>query len=253
MKSKRIYLKAIFIFFVFLVFIPINLSAKGKNIHFVTVQWEPYYGPNLLNQGYIAEITRAALKRVGYSMDIEFVPWKRALHDAKNGYYNGVLGLYYSGERASWLTYSESVSSVGLVFFVKKDNKISWNSLQDLKPYRIGIERGFVYTEEFDNSNFLHKEPVRNVELNLKKLLEGRIDMVAASRNVFLHWIKTRHPGKLDLVEVVPKPLVENKIYNGFTKADPNHTNYVKDFNKGLELIKQDGTYRQILEKHGFK
>lgn len=253
MKSKRIYLKVMFLLLVCMVIGPNNLIAKGQNIHFVTVQWEPYYGPNLLNQGYITEITRAALKRVGYGMDIEFVPWKRALHDAKNGYYNGVLGLYYSEERANWMTYSDSISSVELVFFVKKGNKIRWNSLKDLKPYRIGIERGFIYTEEFDNANFLQKEPVRNVELNLKKLLEGRIDMVAASRNVFLHWIKTRHPEKLELIEIVPKPLVEKKIYNGFTMKDPSHTDYIKDFNEGLKLIKQDGTYRQIMEKHGFK
>jgi polar amino acid transport system substrate-binding protein len=253
MKNKCICLKVFFILLVGMVIVPNPLNAKRQTIHFVTVQWEPYYGPNLLNQGYITEITRAALKRVGYSMDIEFVPWKRALHDAKNGYYNGVLGLYYNEERSSWMTYSDSISSVELVFFVKEGNKIRWNSLEDLKPFRIGIERGFIYTEAFDNASFLQKEPVRNVELNLKKLLEGRIDMVAASRNVFLHWIKTRHPEKLERIEVVPNPLVENKIYNGFTINDPKHTDYVRDFNEGLRLIKQEGTYRQILEKHGFE
>jgi polar amino acid transport system substrate-binding protein len=225
--------------------------CSERHLRFVTVAWEPYYGPNLLSQGYVAEITRAALWRVGYTMQIDFVPWKRALHDAKNGYYNGVLGLFYSDERAEWMAYSESIASDQLVFFAKKGRMISWEKLEDLKLVTIGTEQGFVYTDEFDSAVFLKKEPVRNVELNLKKLLENRIDLVAASRNVFLHWINTESPDKLEQVQVIPKQLSENKIYNGFLKNDPLYETYVMDFNRGLQEIKADGTLAVIMKKHG--
>lgn len=225
--------------------------CSGKHLRFATVPWEPYYGPNLLNQGYVTEITRTALERVGYFMQIDFVPWKRALHDAQNGYYNGVLGLYYSDERAEWMAYSESIAAVQLVFFEKKGRNILWEKLYDLKSFTIGTEQGFVYTDEFDNADYLKKESVRNAELNLKKLLENRVDLVAASRNVFMHWINTKFPDKLEQIEVVPKQLSENKIYNGFPKNDPLYETYVKDFDRGLQAIKADGTFDEIMKKHG--
>lgn len=227
--------------------------CQTNHIHFATVAWEPYFGPSLLNQGYVADITREAFKRVGYSVDIEFVPWKRALHDAKLGYYNGVLGLYHSEERTKWITYSEPIAAVQLVFFSKKGRGITWDSLVDLKTYTIGIEREFVYTDEFDNATYLKKEPVRKVELNLNKLIEGRIDLVAASRSVFLHYIKTSHPGMLAQIEVLSKPLSEKYIFNGFPKHDSNHKTIAVAFNKGLDLIKADGTYDKILKRHGLR
>jgi len=222
-----------------------------KHIRFATVPWPPYYGPKLLNQGYVTEITKTALARVGYTMEVDFVPWKRALHDAYNGYYSGVLGLYYSDDRAEWMAFSEPIASVQLVFFEKRGRNIHWDKLTDLKPYIIGTEQGFVYTDEFDNANFLKKEPVRNAELNLKKLLDNRIDLVAASRNVFLHWMNTKFPDKVKQIEVVPKQISENKIYNGFPKNDPSHEIYVRDFNKGYQMIKADGTLDAIMKKHG--
>ena len=224
-----------------------------RYIRFVTCEWEPYYGSKLFNQGYVAELTREALKRVGYEMSIDFVPWKRALHDAKNGYYDALLGLYFNEERAQWVTYSQSIAEIQLVFFAKKGRQITWNKIEDLQGYTIGVRQGFVYTDEFDNASFLKKEAVRSDDLNLKKLLENRIDLILASRNVFLYWVKNNHPDKLENLVVVPKPLSKISIYHGFTKRNANNRSYVTDFDRGMEAIIADGTFEKILKKHGFK
>jgi polar amino acid transport system substrate-binding protein len=225
---------------------------EDRYIEMATVAWEPYYGPNLLNKGYISEITKEAFKRVGYVVDIRFMPWKRAMHDTKNGYFDGLLGLYYSDERAKWLNYSVQTASVKLVFFSIKNKNIHYKTLKDLKPYRIGTERGFVYTEAFDAADFLTKEPVKKIELNLNKLLAGRIDLIVASRNVFRHMVKTRFPQKMKLIEEVPPPLTVNRLYNGFPKNKPGSEKITGDFNKGFTMIQKDGTLEAILRKHGF-
>lgn len=227
--------------------------CKEAHIRFATCEWEPYYGSKLLNQGYVTEITREALKRAGYTMSIEFVPWKRALYDAKNGYYDAVLGLYYTDERTNWLTYSKSYDQVQLVFFAKKGRKITWNRLLDLKRYTFGVWQGYVYSDEFDNASFLKKEAVRSNDLNLKKLMEKRVDLVPASEKVFLHWVKSNYPDRLSNLIIVPKPLSEKKLYHGFTKKNVQHQKYAAAFNKGLAAIKADGTFDRILQKHGFK
>lgn len=228
-------------------------AFAGEQLRFTTCEWEPYYGSKLLDKGYVSEITREAFKAAGYEIDIWFVPWNRALHDAKTGHYDALMGLYHSEDRAKWITFSEPIGAVQNVFFSLKGKNIRYETLEDLKPYRIGIERGYTYSKEFDEAGFLKKEPARKIEINFNKLLKGRVDLVAASKTVFLHNMKKKFPDQIAMLEVLPKPLTVNKIFNGFVKTKPDHKKWVGDFNRGLKIIRENGTYEQILAKHGFK
>ena len=227
-------------------------AAEDKTIRLATVQWEPYYGSELKNQGYISELTRTVFERAGYDVEIRFMPWKRAIHDTKNGYYDGLMGLYHTKERAEWLDYSESIAAIRIVFFSRKGRDISYSSLTDLKSYKIGIEREFAYTKAFDSADFLNKEPVREGILNYRKLVKGRIDLVAASETVFLHMVNSEGENASEELQVIEPPLTVSRIYNGITRKKEDHEKIVSDFNRALRQIKQDGTFAGILKKHGF-
>lgn len=226
--------------------------AQEKTVKFVTLEWEPYYGPSLVNEGYFTDIVQEAYERIGYNISVRYVPWKRALYEGRQLYADALLGVYYSDERSKWLAFSEPVSEAENCFFARKGKNISWKSLEDLKPYTIGIEQGYSYSADFDSADFLKKEPVRKLELNVKKLLEGRIDLVLASRKRFLYWLNTNNPEARDLIEVVPHPLSSNLLYVAFPMLAAHSRVYLRDFNEGLRQIKADGTYSNILLKHGF-
>jgi polar amino acid transport system substrate-binding protein len=230
-----------------------NAMAQKGTIQFVTLEWEPYYGPNLVNEGYFTDIVREAFRRVGYEISVDYVPWKRALYEIENLYYDGLLGVYYSESRAEWLLYSDPVSEAELVFFAKKGSGISWENLEDLRPYTIGIEDGYAYGNAFDAATFLKKEAVRKLELNLKKLLEGRIDLIAASRIEVLYWMTTNSPDKMDLLEVVGKPLLSNTLYITFPRKAIESAKYLYDFNRGLQSIREDDTYSKILSRNAMQ
>ncbi|SLM27602.1 putative ABC transporter, periplasmic amino acid-binding protein [Desulfamplus magnetovallimortis] len=241
----------IFIFITFLIG-AITVNAENPKISFVTLEWEPYYGPNLKDEGYFSDIVRTAYKETGHEISISFVPWKRAMYEAKNLYFNAILGIYHSEERAEWLLYSEPVSESEIVLFAVKGKNIVWNTIEDLKPYKIGIEHGYAYSSEFDSADFLQKESVRKLELNIKKLLEGRLDLIAASKKRLLFWVNTNRPEIRDNIEIVPGVLSSNPLYVAFPKDGENAETYLKEFNKGLKQIKDNGTYAEILLKHGF-
>ena len=40
-----------------------------------------------------------------------------------------------------------------------------------------------------------------------------------------------------------------NKYYNGFSKAVPSAQEKLRDFNKGLQMIKDEGLYDVIMKK----
>ncbi|THB81568.1 MAG: hypothetical protein D3926_01395 [Desulfobacteraceae bacterium] len=227
--------------------------AGQKTIRLATVEWEPHYGPNLKKQGYISEITREAFNRVGYDVEISFMPWKRAMHDTRRGHFDGLLGLYYTKDRESWVAYTDEISSNKIVFFSKKGRHISYSKLKDLRRYKIGIERGFTYGEVFDNASFLQKEPVRNIDINFNKLINGRVDLVAASEMVFMHMITTRHADARKKIEIVEPPLGVDGIYNGIIRKKKGWEQIISDFNIGLSMIRKDGTFVSILNSHGLK
>lgn len=246
--------------FLFVVLIMMALLAGGeksgyaqtKTIRFVTLNWEPYYGKDLMNNGYCSDIVRAACKRAGYDITIDFVPWKRALYEARNLYFDALLGIFYSDERSEWLYYSDSFSESEMVLFALQGREISWEVIKDLKPYRIGIENGYAYSPEFDAADFLQKKSVRKLELNINNLLEGRIDLIAASQKRLLFWVNANQPEIRRQLRIVPKPISSNKLYVAFPKAHPKAKTYVEAFNEGLRQIRNDNTYETILATHGF-
>ena len=57
---------------------------------------------------------------------------------------------------------------------------------------------------------------------------------------------------KDDLVFMDP-PLEVKNLYLAFSRNATNYDVKLRAFNRGLEIIKADGTLQQIYEKHGFQ
>ncbi len=229
------------------------LLASEKQITAVTEPWPPYMGPKLRDNGFLPEILVEAFDRVGYSVTVEFRPWARALNDVKKGDKDILLGAYYTQEREEFLAYSQPIAEVQDVLFMKEGRNITYQQLTDLKPYKIGVVRGAAHGKEFDAADFLNKEEVTHSGQNIRKLLVGKIDLMAGPRDVIKFIIKRDYPLFIDKIEVVNPPLNMNKIYFGFSKKVAGYQELLKAFSKGLELIKKDGTFYYLAEKHDIK
>lgn len=234
----------------------ISSSSKGlseeKTLSLAVLDWKPYAGEKLENFGFGSKILTAAFNRAGYTVTFSFMPWVRALKDTEAGKYDAVCYGYYSDKRARMYALSKPFIESALVFCKHKDSDISYHSLQDLKPYRIGIVRGFVNTAQFDAATYLKKEEVGNEILNLKKLLNKRVDLILIDKYVAQYHINTIfHKTKSDFDFILP-PLKTHPLYVMFSKKVKNYKKTLKDFNDGLEQIILDGTREKILTSHGF-
>lgn len=203
--------------------------------------------------GYLVEITEEALKRVGYTANIQFFPWKRALRNGMDGEFDVLLGAYHTEERAQKMAYSEPIGKVDIGLFALKESTIRYTTLPDLTPYVIGYTRGAAVSNAFENATYLQKEAVANIELNIKKLLRGRVDLIVYKKQQLLPLIQTKYPESVDKVEFLDPPLRTSFFFNAFPKTRPDALKHLEDFNRGLQAIKDDGTYAKILEKHGIQ
>lgn len=229
-----------------------NSHAKTM-VSLATVEWPPYVGQKLKNYGFASEIITEAFARVGYTVQISFLPWERALRKVAEGKYDATYPAYYSEERTVTYLLSNPFSTGILGFYKRKDMPISFQTLHDLQAYTIGVVRGYVNTEEFDNAPYLKKDIADNDEQNIRKLLKGRVDLIVIDRFVAHHILHTTLPEGISLLEFVEPPLAVKALHLLFSRAVEGYEQTVKDFHYGLQQISTDGTIQKILQKHGLE
>lgn len=217
-------------------------AAQEKTIEFFTDEHK--------EGGYLEAITKEACRRVGYEAAVEYMPWKRALQMVMEGRNEALMAAYYTEERAEKMAYTESVGQTEIVFFKRKDSDIVYSKLEDLKPYRIGMIRGAAISEEFDAADYLQKEEVATPDMNIKKLLRGRVELIVEQRKVILNYLRNQFPDEMDSLVALEPPLQVSKYYNAFSKNYPDYEQKVNEFNSGLQVIKSDGTYQKIIEEY---
>lgn len=209
-------------------------------------------GGKLENFGFTSHIVTEAFGRVGYRVKYTFLPWARLLKQVEAGKFDAGCAAYYSEERARIFAFSAPYAQGPVVFYKRKDRDITFRTLADLKPYRIGVARGYVNNAEFDAADYLRKEVANDNDLNLKKLLAERVDLVAIDKFVAQHLLQTSMPEGGELLEPLDPPLAENPIHLIFSRKRDGYERRIRDFNRGLEAIIEDGTVRRILQQYGF-
>jgi polar amino acid transport system substrate-binding protein len=124
-----------------------------------------------------------------------------------------------------------------------------------MTPYLIGVIRGSTVSPEFDAAthHYLKTDPTADPELNLKHLLAGRIDAFVEKKQLIDELLRTKYAADADKVVAVGAPLQVGKFYNTFSHAVPGYQHLLDDFNRGLKLIREDGTERAILQRFGVR
>lgn len=231
-----------------------NVGAAEKTFTITTERFSPFIGEQFENDGWTMEVARAALEPQGYKVTLEYLPWARALRRAKLGEYDGLYLSYYVKEREPWFVFSNPIGGTRTGFYKLKNRDISYKTLQDLKPYIIGVTRGAAVSPEFDSAEYLTKEFITSDKQIFEMLLKGRVDLFAGSEAVANYIISTKLPPEYkDSFEFMKPPLTEHKLHMAISKKTRNYKLKLNDFNRGLEMIMSDGTYGQILKRHGLK
>ena len=195
---------------------------------------------------------RAAFERGGHTVNVEFMPWARALLEVKQGDRQVLLGAYYSEERAETYYASEPIYTAEVGLVARREVGLeSFSSLRELTDYTIGYGRGFTVTEEFDTAQYLNKEPAKDLAQNVKKLYAGRIDMIAGSF-ANIRYAAQQQEKDLNRLVFLQPPLKDNSLHIMISRAVPDGEQLLADFHRGLREIREDGTYDRILREMGY-
>lgn len=220
---------------------------ENKKIILVSSAYEPFIGPELENEGYVTLIAREVFKRLGYSLEIDYVPWSRALETARSGKYRGLLGAYYHRDREADFIYSLPLEKVCVVIACNKSLEIvSYNSLEDLIPYKIGVVRGYVNEDTFDKAEYLKKYPANSSKDNLSLFFYGRLDMIVDTRQLIQYLIKKDYPCCIEDIIFLDPPLKSRNLHIIFNKKIPENHDLAREFNRVLQQMIDTGSLEKI-------
>jgi polar amino acid transport system substrate-binding protein len=213
-------------------------------VHLTSLEWPPYAGENLPQQGSSIAAARAAFAAVGYELKVTFFPWSRAvaLVKSSDSKFMGYFPEYYSKSTADNFFYSDEIGSGPLGFAERKSKSIPWVDLTDLSPYRIGIVQDYINTEAFDlmveEKTLTTSSTISDIN-NLKKLMSGRLDLAVIDKNV-MDYLFATDPSLIEkshLAQFNNTLLEEKELYICFKKS-PQGEKIKNLLNKGLKELK---------------
>lgn len=227
--------------------------ASARNLRISSLELDPFYGSKLNNGGMLTEIVTTAFEKSGHTTTIEFVPWKRAIYWVKKGNTDILMGPYEKTKNDELLYYSSPFYSVYVGLIALKELGLTeYETLSDLKKYSIGINNVFAFGETFSNADYLFKVPFTKVKSNVAKLFKGHVQLIAMPFDVFKSVSRKMKKSETKEAVFVYPPLTRLTLNIAISKKVANYKQVIKDFNRGLNIIKSNGTYSRILKKHGF-
>lgn len=219
-----------------------SVWAQGTPVRLTSLEWPPYAGMSLPGQGAAAVVAREAFKAMGYTLQVEFYPWSRAVKMVQQDErYHGYFPEYLSAQVAARFNCVGSLGEGPLGFAQRRSASVVWNRLEDLQGLRLGVVQDYVNTAEFDDRvarKLLQVDVAPTDSSNLLKLAASRIDLAVIDRNVFSYLMATQPAlqGLSAALEFNPHILEPKKLYICFRQG-PEGAKLARALEKGLMKI----------------
>ena len=229
--------------------------AKDIQVVFATGEWPPFSSENLPEYGRATALVTAISKAAGIHPVYKFFPWKRAELKVAKGEIFAAFPYAISEERKDFYDFSETLFYGVNVFMYYNQNPkaelfITYDTIDDLRGYRIGGISGSFLNSSFKRAG-IEFETTTSIDQSIHKLVAGRLDPCIDDRVVLYDAIQRLYPDKSDQFRVLSKPF-GRKTPTGLlvSRTYPEAREILKQFNKGLTIIKQNGTYDRIIKKY---
>ncbi len=243
-----------FIFLLSVIVILVCKMSYAREFKIIANPQEPFkFKENGKMKGIDVEILDIIMKRLRVNYKLRLIKSdSRIQEEARTGRADMLILFSKKKSRMEYLIYpKESYIDLKWNFFIRIEDKgkFKFNSLKDLKGYKIGATKDISYTPEFWNAG-LNLDIVTTNFLQVRKLIGKRFDLVPLNTLSTLYEEKKR--GNLHKLSYLPKPLKSKPYYNVFTKASnyPEKQKLIKKYDKIVRKMKVDGSIKRLFNKY---
>ena len=232
----------------------LSLPAAAEDFKFGTFNYPPYeFEQDGKATGIITDLVTEGMKRMGHTVKIELYPFSRLIDNAKSGEIDGMFSVFRTPEREVFLDFGHEVAMPQVVsLFVPADSKLAFDGdLTKLANNSIGVVNKVSYGKTFDaaatDGTLKKLEGVNDIDVNMNKLLNGRLDAVANNKLGAIYLLNKL--GGKDKVRELTPPLDSVPSYVAFTKA--KDMSALRDgLDAQFKAMRADGTFDKIVKSY---
>jgi len=230
------------------------VHATTSTVRLVTQEYPPYIQTaDGSVDGVAVRVVSRAFAKLGYDVEIEVLPWARALYKVRTGLADGIFTIFKTSERETFLDYSQQVLFQQEIRVVHRSNvRIFEDAIQsfDFGAYSsVCVINQFSYGSRIDTALAQNQfDQVLRLTLApqcLRMLESGRARLWIS--NYFGARALINQLNMKDMVTINPHPIEDTPSYIAFSKAKELST--LRDqFDHALADMKATGEYQAIVD-----
>ena len=212
-------------------------------------QSEPGGEPGGQPEGMAVDLVRAAYAAAGAKVDLVSQPYARCLEEVEAGWQLGCFDTTREPTtEARFRFHAVPLFSANIVIIAPAESTEHDLGPGDLKGRNVAVTNGYTYGEPFQSDPTVNKDVVKNDLAILRVVAMKRVPYGVVYDKVMAHLLAERGSelaGKIKIVGLLFQP----DLYVSFSKKRPEATAAMAALDRGLEIIRKNGTYREI-EQH---
>ncbi|MDC7741404.1 MULTISPECIES: substrate-binding periplasmic protein [Rhizobium] len=217
--------------------------AHAQTVTFTTEDYAPFnYREGKEIKGATVEQVEKVMAAIGIDYTLEVMPWARAYGLARTTPMTCVFATAHNSARDPLFKWIEPLLIDRNILITRKGSGVTAANLDEAKKYTIGTQRED-YTETIlKEKGFTKLDVASDFNATLRKLLNGRIDMMPISE---LYFDKLKADQPVELVTVLsaqPMGIACEKSFPDDLRAR---------MQAALDKLIADGDQKQIFMKYG--
>ena len=243
---KKIMIAAVTILSLLMLFSCAKKEESAKVYVFATdATWPPleYIDESGNLTGFEVELVPMIGEKVGVKMEAKNIPWDTIFAGLANGQYDGVAsGVSVTEDRKKTMDFSTPILQAGQVMIVRNDSKVK--GAEDMKGLRVGVQIGTTGDLVLDDYDVTRKQ-YDDIGLAIQDMLNGNLDECVCDSLIASDYVLSNENYK-NRLKVAGEPFTEEDIAIAVKKGNSELLGLV---NKGLEMMKADGSYDALKAK----
>ncbi|MBL36283.1 MAG: ABC transporter substrate-binding protein [Oceanospirillaceae bacterium] len=208
--------------------------------------WPPFSDAS--GNGYSRQLAEAAFKLSGITLNVQTVPYARALNMTKGGSVDACWNVTRQpSTEVDYIFGSVPLFQAAASYFYKRGQARDFHRPEDIPDgTRVAVINGYEYGQEFEHNKKRFKliEVSKQTQM-LALLLNDRVDVAIMFDHVYDYIMSSQFLDKSAYEKGYTNHISD--IYIAFSRQNESSSRYAKLLDEGLLKLKESGEYDRIM------
>ncbi|HWU62576.1 MAG TPA: transporter substrate-binding domain-containing protein [Ensifer sp.] len=220
-------------------------AGAAEQLQLLTESYPPYsYQENGVLKGIAVDLVKAVMADANVPYEMKIQPWARAYGLALNSQNHCVFSTVHTQERSALFEWVEPLFTTELYLVRKKGSGVNPASVEDARRFLVGTQLGDYTEGTLKRDGFQRVDLSPEIELSIKKLMAGRIDLMPMAASMIADLQKQAIP--------IEPALVFTSSMDALACNRNTSPDTLERIRASLRKLTADGTRAGIFQRYKF-